>query len=261
MESALQCILGTVGLGTVGASTVGAGTVENRARPMREAADTTAGTEGSQPDPASAGSSRADADSLSLQEVVLRINRDDRGAGSSRVEVVVDVAPGIATTVVQALLAQAASRVDTFADRIREQTERGATRIVVHSDSIWGDVGSSGLSAEQPFLTEAQWVAVLQAVFPQRGDRRKYRPQGVRRFIESVLWVACVDCVWSDLPPGRGSWRSVYVRFLRWSSAGIWPRVAAAMGDTSGPGRLLLERHSRYLTDAAKTRQRRRKND
>jgi transposase len=251
MESALQCILGNVGPGAR----------ENTVRPMRASADTTAATEGPQPDPASPCSSQTGAEGLSLQEVVLRINRDDRVTGSSRVEVVVDVAPGIATTVVQALLAQAAARVDTFADRIHEQIERGATRIVVHPDSIWGDVGSSGASAEQPFLTEAQWVAVLQAVFPQRGDRRKYRPQGVRRFIESVLWVACVDCVWSDLPRNRGSWRSVYVRFLRWSSAGIWPRVAAAMGDASGPGRLLLDRHNRYLTEAAKTRQRRRKSE
>ncbi|QSX75404.1 transposase [Lysobacter arenosi] len=251
MESALQCILGTFVPGAVG----------NRARPVRKAIDTTDDAEGAQPDPVTPRAPQAGADSPSLREVVLRINRDDRVAGSCRVEVVVDAAPGVATTVVQELLAQAASRVETFADRIQEQTERGATRIVVHCDSIWGDVGSSGPSAEQPFLTEAQWAAVMQAVFPLRGDRRKYRPQGVRRFIESVLWVACVDCVWSDLPPGRGSWRSVYVRFLRWSSAGIWPRVAAAMGDTSGPGRLLLERHSRYLTDAAKTRQRRRKDD
>lgn len=250
MESALQCILGTVV----------SGTVDHKVRPMRKAVDTTSGTEATHPDPMPPSSSQDEVDGPTLQDVVLRINRDDRVTGSARVEVVVDASPGIAATVVQALLTQAASRVETFADRIHEQSERGATRIVVHSDSIWGDVGSSP-SAEQPFLTEAQWVAVLQAVFPQRGDRRKYRPQGVRRFIESVLWVACVDCVWSDLPRNRGSWRSVYVRFLRWSSAGIWPRVAAAMGDASGPGRLLLDRHNRYLTEAAKTRQRRRKSE
>lgn len=245
MESALQCILGTVELGAV--------------RPARASMGTKPGKQGPHADPPPPCVSQADADGPSLQEVVLRINRDVRVAGNCRVEVALDVAPGIATAVVQALLAQAASRVGTFADRIHEQTKRGATRIVVHSDSVWGDVGGSGRCPEQSLLTEAQWAVVLQAVFPPRDGRRKYRPQGVRRFIESVLWVVCVDCVWSDLPPGRGSWRSVYVRFLRWAGAGIWPRVAAAMGDASGPGRLLLERHNRYLTDAAKTRQRRRK--
>ena len=105
MESALQCILGNVGPGAR----------ENTVRPMRASADTTAATEGPQPDPASPCSSQTGAEGLSLQEVVLRINRDDRVTGSSRVEVVVDVAPGIATTVVQALLAQAAAREAGFA--------------------------------------------------------------------------------------------------------------------------------------------------
>ncbi len=249
MEAALQCVLSAGGSGKVG---------NEPGRPARDSMGTTSG-EVPPPELSPPDVSQAGADSTLLHEVVLRINRDDRVAGSCRVEVALDIAPEIAADVVRALLAQAASRVESFADRIHQLSELGATRIVVHSNSVWGEVGSPSRSAEQPFLTEAQWAVVLQAAFPPLDDRRKYRPQGVRRFIESVLWVVCVDCVWSDLPPGRGSWRSVYVRFLRWASAGVWPRVAAAMGDTSGPGRMLLERHNRYLTDAARIRQRRRK--
>ncbi|HEY5852104.1 MAG TPA: transposase [Lysobacter sp.] len=223
---------------------------------MDETVDEDAIESGAIADPSPSAGRRAPC----LQEVVLRINRDDQVAGPGRVEVAIDIAPGElrVATVVHALLIQAAARIAASAECVQEQIERGATSIVVRPEAAWGDVASTDRAAEQSFLTEAQWASVLQAAFPIQMGRRMHRPQGIRPFIESVLWVVCADCVWCDLPPERGSWRSVYVRFIRWSASGTWPRVAAAMGDTMGPGRLLLERHNRYLAEASKSRQRRR---
>ena len=34
---------------------------------------------------------------------------------------------------------------------------------------------------------------------------------------------------WRDLPPQFGLWNSAYQRFARWSRAGVWHRVFAAL--------------------------------
>lgn len=198
--------------------------------------------------------------STGFQEVVLHVNRDDHLAGMSRIEVTIGVehdAEDVAQSVID-LLALAAMRVSTSFDRVQEQLGGGTASIVANAEAACEPATSADNQATRSVLTEAQWTRVLQAIFPTHNGRRMHRPQGIRRFIESVLWVVCSDCVWCDLPPEHGHWRSVYVRFIRWSSSGMWPHVAAAIGDQGGPGRLLLDRHNRYLAEAMKIRQRRR---
>ncbi|WP_061537460.1 MULTISPECIES: transposase [Collimonas] len=43
-----------------------------------------------------------------------------------------------------------------------------------------------------------------------------------RLFIEAVLCVTLNQCEWSDLPQKYGKWRTVYMRFRRWNTAGFW---------------------------------------
>jgi putative transposase len=52
-----------------------------------------------------------------------------------------------------------------------------------------------------------------------------------RMFIEAVLWIARTGSPWRDLPSIFGNWNSVYVRFNRWSKAGVWQRIFAALSD------------------------------
>jgi len=47
--------------------------------------------------------------------------------------------------------------------------------------------------------------------------------------VEAVLWIARTGSPWRDLPPQFGNWNSVYQRFARWSRAGVWHRVFAAL--------------------------------
>lgn len=44
-----------------------------------------------------------------------------------------------------------------------------------------------------------------------------------------MLWIARTGSLWRDLPPEFGSWNSTYQRFARWSHAGAWHRVFAAL--------------------------------
>lgn len=50
-----------------------------------------------------------------------------------------------------------------------------------------------------------------------------------RGFVEAVLWIARTGSPWRDLPEEFGRWNSIYKRFPRWSLAGIWHGVFAAL--------------------------------
>ena len=61
------------------------------------------------------------------------------------------------------------------------------------------------------------------------GDRRRSGAYN-RLFVEAVLWIARTRSPWRDLPVEFGRWNSAYQRFARWSRAGVWHRVFAALG-------------------------------
>ena len=52
-----------------------------------------------------------------------------------------------------------------------------------------------------------------------------------RLFVEAVLWLVRTGIPWRDLPAIFGSWNSNFVHFSRWSKAGVWDRLFAAMAD------------------------------
>ena len=52
-----------------------------------------------------------------------------------------------------------------------------------------------------------------------------------RLFVEAVLWLARTGVPWRDLPAIFGSWNSNFVRFSRWSKAGVWDRLFAVMAE------------------------------
>jgi putative transposase len=52
-----------------------------------------------------------------------------------------------------------------------------------------------------------------------------------RLFVEAVLWLARAGAPWRDLPEIFGNWNSNFVRFSRWSKAGVWDRLFTAMAD------------------------------
>lgn len=80
-------------------------------------------------------------------------------------------------------------------------------------------------------LTDLQWSQLLAHLPGRVGTRARGNPCHYRRFVEQVLWVVDQDVVWHELQPDKGSWRSVYVRFLRWSDSGIWPIVIDVLAD------------------------------
>ena len=48
-----------------------------------------------------------------------------------------------------------------------------------------------------------------------------------RLFLEAVLWRVRTGVPWRDLPSGFGKWNSVFQRFRRWVTGGVFKRVFA----------------------------------
>ena len=75
-------------------------------------------------------------------------------------------------------------------------------------------------------LTETVW-AQLQPLLPPR-QAGKPR-QDDRRIINGILWKLATGAPWRDLPERYGPWQTVYTRFRRWTHAGVWDQIFAAV--------------------------------
>jgi len=76
-------------------------------------------------------------------------------------------------------------------------------------------------------LDDRQW-ATIEAFLATR-PRRGRPPKDDRLFVEAVLWWRRTGVPWRDLPPAFGPWKTVFNRFDRWSKAGTWDRLLAAL--------------------------------
>jgi len=75
-------------------------------------------------------------------------------------------------------------------------------------------------------LSDRQW-ARLAPLLPARqpgAPRKDDRP-----VVNAILWKLATGAPWRDLPERYGPWASVYTRFLRWTRAGVWDRIFAAV--------------------------------
>lgn len=85
-------------------------------------------------------------------------------------------------------------------------------------------------------MTEAQWERLAPLLPPQRP--RTGRPARDHRTIVSAIpWVLHTGAPWRDLPERFGPRSTAWNRFRRWTGAGVWAQVLAALqpaADRSG---------------------------
>jgi transposase len=75
-------------------------------------------------------------------------------------------------------------------------------------------------------LTDAQWAKLAPLLPPHQAGRPR---QDDRRILNGILWKLATGVPWRDLPERYGPWQTVYTRFWRWTRAGVWDTLFAAV--------------------------------
>jgi transposase len=75
-------------------------------------------------------------------------------------------------------------------------------------------------------LSDAEWARLAPLLPPRKPGRVR---QDDRRILNGIVWKLATGAPWRDLPERYGSWQTVYTRFWRWTRAGIWDRLFAAV--------------------------------
>ncbi len=88
-------------------------------------------------------------------------------------------------------------------------------------------------------MSDEEW-AFFEPFVIETGPRRGRRPKGHRLVLDGVFWIARTGAAWRDLDDHFGKWNSVYQQFRRWTLAGTWDVLLAALND-SGEGRDSLQ--------------------
>jgi len=75
-------------------------------------------------------------------------------------------------------------------------------------------------------LTDAQWARLEPLLPPHKPGRPR---QDDRRILDGIRWKLATGAPWRDLPERYGPWQTVYTRFWRWTRAGVWDQLFAAI--------------------------------
>ena len=75
-------------------------------------------------------------------------------------------------------------------------------------------------------LSETEWARLQPLLPPRKAGKPR---QDDRRILNGILWKLATGVPWRALPERYGPWQTVYTRFRRWTAAGVWDRLLAAV--------------------------------
>lgn len=82
-------------------------------------------------------------------------------------------------------------------------------------------------------MSDEEW-AFFEPFVIESGPKRGRPPKDHRRVLDGVFWIARTGAPWRDLPPGFGTWFSVYRQFRRWTLSGLWELMLEALNEADG---------------------------
>ena len=77
-------------------------------------------------------------------------------------------------------------------------------------------------------MSDAQWERVAPPLPGKPGDSGRSGNDN-RGFLEAVLWIARTGSPWRDLHPEFGLWDSIFRRFRRWATKGVFESLFKAL--------------------------------
>jgi putative transposase len=83
---------------------------------------------------------------------------------------------------------------------------------------------------ERLVLSDGQWQKISGLIIG-RPDQKGSTGRNNRMFVEGVLWIVRTGSPRGDLPQAFGDWNSVFRRFSRWSTKGVWQRIFDSLSD------------------------------
>jgi len=89
-------------------------------------------------------------------------------------------------------------------------------------------------------LTDDEWQKIL-PVLKTCPQIRLGGGRDCRRFLEAVLWITRSGSQWRLLPKAYGNWNSVYKRFDRWSTLGVFETLFVALSADRDMEHLLID--------------------
>ena len=84
-------------------------------------------------------------------------------------------------------------------------------------------------------MSDEEWAFFAPFVI-ERGPKRGRPPKDHRLVLDGVFWIGRTGSAWRDLHDHFGSWNSVYRQFRRWTLAGVWDVMLAALNETAHEG-------------------------
>lgn len=82
-------------------------------------------------------------------------------------------------------------------------------------------------------MTDREWKFFAPFVLATGGKSGR-PPSDHRLVLDGIFWIARTGAQWRDLHEHFGKWSSVYRQFRRWTLAGVWELMLAALNDGGG---------------------------
>lgn len=86
---------------------------------------------------------------------------------------------------------------------------------------------------ERVGVSDEEWALIGQLLPPERG--RGCRPaQDNRCYFEGMMWIARTGAQWRHLPDEYGKWNSVFRRYRRWVTTGVFDAMLETLAELAG---------------------------
>lgn len=82
-------------------------------------------------------------------------------------------------------------------------------------------------------MTDREWKFFAPFVIATGGKSGR-PPSDHRLVLDGIFWIARTGAQWRDLHEHFGKWSSVYRQFRRWTLAGVWELMLAALNEGGG---------------------------